>query len=224
MNVSELYGKYKGETVYIVGTGPTLKCFPIEFLKDKLTIGLNQAWKSLSFQCTYNLSIHPDECIPKHYREANQTWITKRKGWLKEKKPDIYWFSNNENVKDYKYLTSTDNTLYVGRGIHTAALCLASKMGVSYAVLVGVDMNSVRGSHHVTDQSVRFHGLPPKEVYKEYYLNAVEVRNRLSIKILNLTSLIGLGYTEDETSLLLPLCQEKPKDDSAYRRSSLDFR
>lgn len=46
MRVSELYGKFSGE-VFIVGTGPSLSCFPLNLLRDKTCILLNDAQEHL---------------------------------------------------------------------------------------------------------------------------------------------------------------------------------
>lgn len=232
MNISDLYGKHNGETLYIIGSGPSLRFFPVEFLRDKFTIGLNQAWKSLPFQCTYNLSIHPDECIPKHFSDLQQIWITKKKGWLIDKHSKnkrIYWFNNQTNVHNYAHLTCKSDNLYVGRGIHTSALSLASKMGVSYAILVGIDFNHVGGDHHATAQSVRFHGLPPSEVYREYYLNFCKIRELLKnkLQIVSMLPFCGLHRSHEEYEKLLELTGEEKlpqaKDDSKYKRKGVDF-
>ena len=50
MQAFELWGRHAGETIYIIGTGPSQRLFPLDFLSDKITIGLNQAWKLLPVQ------------------------------------------------------------------------------------------------------------------------------------------------------------------------------
>lgn len=49
MKVSELYesSPVRGNEVYIVGTGPTLRVFPVEYLRDKTCILLNNAHRIL---------------------------------------------------------------------------------------------------------------------------------------------------------------------------------
>ena len=49
MRVSELYPKSpcRGQEVYIVGTGPTLRVFPVDYLKGKVCILLNNAHRIL---------------------------------------------------------------------------------------------------------------------------------------------------------------------------------
>jgi hypothetical protein len=235
MQVSELFGifdKENGKTVYIIGTGPSLRVFPKDFLTGETCIGLNRAYEHV--ECFYNLTIHP-ELIPRDYVTwYPRTWITKKKNWLtKPKKEQLvltYWFDNNKDVKDFRYVTKGHDCLYVGRGIHTTALVLAARMGAKTAVLVGVDMLDLAGDHHATSQSVRFHGFPPREVYNEYYANTCILRKMLrqyyKMEILCLSSLLGNRPQEDYKRLLdeyqIPL-HPPPKDDSPYKRKLLDF-
>lgn len=48
MKVSELYGRFAGQDCWIVGTGPSLNVFPLDLLKDKTCILLNDAQAHLS--------------------------------------------------------------------------------------------------------------------------------------------------------------------------------
>jgi hypothetical protein len=101
MQLSAVKDKYKHQTVYIIGTGPSLRVFPVDILEKEITIGLNQAYKSLQFRPTYNLTIHP-ELIPKY---EPLRWITKRKGQtIKWHESQAYWFENNVDVLDFSYL------------------------------------------------------------------------------------------------------------------------
>ena len=47
MRVSELYDNWAGQDCYIVGTGPSLNVFPLELLREKNCILLNDAQKHL---------------------------------------------------------------------------------------------------------------------------------------------------------------------------------
>lgn len=78
-SVSELYGRHRGEDVYVVGTGASMRVFPTEWLAGKVTIGLNQAWKLV--ETTYAITMRPELNVPE-FLEAEAprpklTWITK---------------------------------------------------------------------------------------------------------------------------------------------------
>jgi len=252
MKVSNLYNKFCGQTIYILGTGPSAKFFPFRLLSGQVVIGLNAAYQ-LYDRCTFNLTIHP-ELIPKDFHTTTkQIWITKRKDWLASgyaRKIDqcVYWFTNNSDLKDYNNLTSVDDSLYVGRGIATAALSLTAKMGAYAAVLVGCDMSIVhpkgdsrsnlthdRGCqidsidpHYIYYQSVnkptQFHGLNPKDVVKEYYLSLREVQKRLpDLKVLSLIPYCAAEYWKEEYLELEKDLPFQVQDTSKYQRSKPDF-
>ena len=208
MKISELYGSEAEKTIYIVGTGPSLRVFPVEFLRDKITIGLNNAWQSVN-GLTYILTIHPETLPPD---QGKSKIVTKRKGCLTGREP-YYFFQNNKDVKDFEYLYTTNDTLYVGRGIHTGAMSLAAKLGATMVVLVGCDFFSIRNQHHATNQHTQFHGLDPIAVYREYYYNARQVRTRLTekypIDFLSMSPFLGVHYEEDFEFLLKRGMHEK---------------
>lgn len=248
--IADLWNKHPNTEIYIVGTGASLRVFPIDFFKNKITIGLNQAYKSFpSGGPTYNLTIHSNELIPKDFAAKNQLWVTKQKGSFQKskltlrQKERIYWFTSNSDPLDFSYCYPTITTtnggqgsgsaarLYVGRGIHTAASILGARMGARTLVLVGCDFCPIDNQHHVTDQTVRFHGMPPDGVYREYYENFKRVRSivekEYNCNILQLNAFAGLPYWgEDYEHLLKEKGLEKfpsPKDDSRYVRKKLDF-
>ena len=66
MDISKLWGKHEGETIYILGTGPSVRCYPNlkRILQGQIVIGLNEAFKY--HPCWYNLTIHPD-LIPDNF-------------------------------------------------------------------------------------------------------------------------------------------------------------
>lgn len=232
--IDQLYGKHKNEAIYILGTGPSMLPFPKLFFRDKLTVGLNQAFK-LFDSLTYSITVHP-YIIPTNL-PYNTQWITKRKtnckGWkehvrLKNYK-HFYLFDNNDSPDDFNLLqcNKRSNRLYVGRGIQTAAMHLAAILGASYAVLCGVSMGAYGlTDHHGLDQHTEFHGISPEIVYKEYYYYSVKVRELLrktfGIQFLTLTPFLGehyntLDYTKLCNELNLPKLPE-PKDVEFFPR------
>ncbi len=76
--VSELYNKYPGSDIYVVGTGASLRVFPRSFLEGKIVIGLNMAWKVAPMQ--YAITNHPDlnipEFMPDEQPHPEITWIS----------------------------------------------------------------------------------------------------------------------------------------------------
>lgn len=225
MRIQEFWDVHPGATIYIVGTGPSMRIFPPEFFRNKITIGLNQAYKyPIAFW--YHLTIHP-ELIPEVTKSGR--WFTKRKpprDDLTLADPNIVVFQNNKDVKDFSYVEKTPDCLYVGRGIHTAAIVLAAQMGAAYAVLVGVDCSQLGPDHHGHAQHVQWHGMEPKAVYDEYRAYGVEVRRRVQerygMRTLTLNPYMGVDqYEEDYKEQLRWIGLEPlpyPKDVSKYKR------
>jgi hypothetical protein len=116
MHIADLYNKHKGQDIYIVGTGPSMRVFPLEILDGKITLGLNQAWRYRTL--TYSITVHPE--LLKLYnktRTRNQTqWIVKQKrpmAHLKFDDPEYYVFVTEQKIticftslKSIHYLSS----------------------------------------------------------------------------------------------------------------------
>src|SRR5688572_652999 len=150
--LKELRKRHLKEDIYIVGTGPSLRLFPFDYLKSKTVIGLNQAYKHFD-KLDYCLTIHP-YLIPLEKFEWNCKWITKVKitdeNWqlhtFRKNDKDFYIFNNNNNLKNFDYIHPEkrgENDLYVGAGIHTGAMHLAALMGAKNIILVGCDFGSL---------------------------------------------------------------------------------
>lgn len=233
MRISDLWGKHTGQDIYIVGTGPSLRCFPLTYLSDKITIGLNQAWKHLKL--TYSITVHP-ELIRDDYlkvKNPNQTtWIVKKKPPMQDLQLDdprffVFLTDQHPHESNPKYIRKkVPDKLYQGRGIQQTAMNLAAHMGAKSIILVGVDMTDLLGDHHAHDQHTQFHGLSPDAVYQEYrkYTSEVRkiIRDELQIPVLTLSPFLGAGFAEEDYKRLcieMNLSQiPTPKDTSKYRR------
>lgn len=230
--IKEFFGKHKEETIYVVGTGPSMRVFPLEVFNDKITIGLNQAFKF--FKPTYSITVHP-YLIPYDRAEWNCNWVTKVKptceGWNKHveigNRPYLYLFENNNKATDFSYFRNHNSyKLFVGRGIQSGAIHLAALMGAKYCFLVGCDCCSLDYEHHAIDQHTEFHNHPEWDIYQEYYYYTVKCRElaleRFGMNVLSLTPFIGLpmfekDYNHLKTKHKLPVLP-KPKDIEKVKR------
>jgi hypothetical protein len=231
MRIGALNNIHRGKEIYIVGTGPSLRTFPVEYFHSKITIGLNQAWKH--FSPTYSITVHPELVLEyeKSPRPPKTKWIVKKKRPLGNiSLNDRRYYVFNTVDRDLKIIThKKEDHLFLGRGVQQTAMHMAALMGASYIFLVGVDMTDLCGDHHGHDQHVRFHGLPPADVYKEYRKYTAAVRKELrkiNVKVLNLTSLLSAyDGSEDYRRLCDELSLDKlpePVDTSTYIRPSVD--
>lgn len=220
------------KTVYIVGTGPSLRCTPLSFLRDKVTIGLNQAWRHLPL--TYGLTVHPELMLDQHKSPlpSEMKWIIKRKppfGTVDLDDPRFFCFDTSYDLKTVAEKTA--DTLYLGEGAQTTAMDLASRMGAKFVVLVGCDACSLAGDFHGHNQHVRWLGMKPDHQYRAYRETTAEVRRvlrGLGVEVLTLSPFIGAKSADEDYGRLKkelklkPL--PKPADVSPYTRDPKSIR
>jgi hypothetical protein len=236
MRISNLYNNHLGSDIYIVGTGPTLRMMPKGFFNNKIAIGLNQAYKT--FDLTYAITIHPElikgyNAFVKEGRCKETKWaVCSKKPPLRLKLDDVKYYVYHRN-SDWKcFIERTQESLFCGRGIQQAAIDLAGRMGATNIILVGVDMEALGGDHHAHDQHIRFQGISPVEVYKEYRLWTYKAkklaREHHGISVLSLSPLLGCGgliHNGDYERLRVEMDLEPlktPKDISRKKRKGID--
>lgn len=235
MRIETLYGKLTGSPAFVVGTGPSMRMFPLAALKGAYLVGLNQAWKysrqtGVKFQL--NLTAHPELFL--EYQKAVNWPVLGAAPWVIKKKPPMETLELDD-TNHYVYLTRPDlktveerpaDTLYLGEGIQCTAIDLLARMGANPIVLVGVDMNSLEGEFHGHDQHVRWLGQKPEEQYALYRKTAAKVRStvrdRFGVNVLSMSPFLGTDcaredYVRLKRELKLPPLP-KPKDVSPYRR------
>lgn len=190
------------QTVFIVGTGPSLRVTPLDFLKGRLVVGLNQAWKYL--QCDFTITIHPE--LYQAYCKESGCGAGR---WIIKKKPPM---ANLELDDEFHYVFGTSydietvakrpkDTLYLGEGVQSTAMDLAARMGAKTIVLVGCDAGSLEGDFHGHDQHVRWVGRTPDEQYKLYRDSTAEVREALrplGVSVLTLSPFIGANSAVED--------------------------
>lgn len=212
MRIHKLYGRYAGQTVYVIGTGPSLRCLDLSYFANKPTIGLNQAWKHLP--ATYSVTVHPELVL--EYEQAKKTWLTqpaKQTQWVVKKKPPMADLTLDDK-RYHVFGTSYDldavrkwptDTLYLGEGVQTTAMDLACRMGAATIVLVGCDAACLGGDYHAHDQHVRWVGRKPADQYKMYRDSAAEVRTVLrekGVQVMTLGPFIGADAAAEDYARL----------------------
>ena len=76
-SVVDLYNRHLKEDIYILGTGASMRVFPMSLLEGKTVIGLNMAWKL--FPVRYCLTTRPELNIPEFMK--NRSWFGSGWGW-----------------------------------------------------------------------------------------------------------------------------------------------
>lgn len=233
-SVSELYGRYPGSDIYVVGTGASLRVFPPSFLEGRITIGLNMAWKVVPVR--YGITSHPDLNIPEFISDEaprpDITWIVKPEKLggmapehLRHAEEHFYAFRTgpgpgsgpgvdtrpgtdpSSRVAEWVREPSGD-FLYLWSSISQPAVNLAANMGARNVILVGCDNAALLGNHHSHEQHTRWLGTPPEQRYRDYYEGLAEMRALLRERDVNLVSInpfLTLGPHEEE---FVSLCDE----------------
>lgn len=230
-NVSELYGRHQGCDIYVIGTGASLRVFPKDFFKGKVTIGLNMAWKMLPV--TYGITIHPDlnipEFMPDEIEHPDIIWVTGHRKCrnlltdtqLRYAEEEFYFFnyhgktntqppdqpSDSGRILDW-VRNPCENNLYVWSSISQAGANLAANMGAKNVILVGCDNMALLNNHHSHHQHTRWKGVDPSVRYNQYYEGLVEVRAALRERGVNLLSMNPFLSLSDLEKDFRTLCAE----------------
>jgi hypothetical protein len=231
-SVTELYGKHPGSDIYIVGTGTSLRVFPISFLEDKITIGLNMAWKSAPIK--YGITIVPEWNIPE-FIEAEKPrpeiiWITREKKvsainaepeLLQFAQDNYYSFDSTgkktilvpgepyEGGRMLEWVrTPTPDKLYLWSSISQSAINLAANMGAKNIILVGCDNCAIDENQHAHQQHSCWQGVTPNERYLQYYEGIAEIRAVLRERSINVIAISPFLKLDDPKLDFYRLCDE----------------
>ncbi len=221
-SVTELYKKHTGSDIYVVGTGASMRIFPVEFLEGKITIGLNMAWKLAPV--TYCLTTRPElniaEFMPNESPHPEIIWITKFEKLLNEQQrayaveKNFHFFKSkaaNQTGKIVDHIDvvgrnlnwvrePTEDYLYLWSSVSQTAANLAANMGAKNIILVGCDNGALNKNHHAHQQHTMWKNKSAEVRYNEYYQGLIEVREALRSRGVSMTSL---------TPFLSPLEPEK---------------
>ena len=227
--VNELYKDQRlvNEDIYVIGTGPSLRLFPISFLNNKFSIGLNNSYKFVKSQII--VTIHPDLHYP-FDEEVDSIWISKydkcKKTLTDEQfrciENKFYFYSNdgkpntapaNEPTNEGRILEWLDNPtedkLYQWSSISQTAINLAVNLGAKNIFLVGCDGGPILGNDHVDNQHTRWKGVDPDHRYRQYREGIAEIRNRLIRRDVNVMSLSPFSSLVDIHEEFTNLCKIK---------------
>lgn len=229
MRIAKLHDLCKGGDIFVAGTGPSLRCLDLGYLRDKFVIGLNQFYRLAP--TNLSLTVHPELIV-----EADKTKVRchDHLQWVTKRKPPLNTLDFGDS-RHYVFKSSTDlqvvadrpaDVLYLGEGIQATAVDLAARMGAKNVVLVGCDACQLGTEFHAHDAHVRWLGQTPAAQYRLYrdHTAAVRqvVREKWGVNVMTLSPFIGLDAAQEDYARL---CRElkleplpPPEDVSPYRR------
>lgn len=246
--VSDLNGKHEGEDIYILGTGTSIRVFPLNFLHGKTVIGLNRAWELADV--TYCISMVPHLNFPEFTDgefDKDTIWVTKHDKYkahasaeqLEYAECNYFFFRTdgkvsitaldepNEAGRMLSWVREpSENNLYLWTSISQSAVNLAANMGARNIILIGCDNSSLADNHHAHNQHTLWKGVNPDERYMQYYEGLAEMRAVLAHRGVNLVSLSPFLKLDAPEMDFHRLCaeQSKPeliKNEDIYTPSSL---
>ncbi len=155
-DIRELKNIHKGKRAFFIGNGPSLKVSDLELLSNEITFGCNKiylAFEDTNWRPTY-YSITDRVSAEVNAKQICKIPSTKLFGntikeALKDYLPEIsaYWFNHISRPKDkngdyvIKFSQNADVNTFGGHAVLFFQLQVAFYMGISEAILLGVDFN-----------------------------------------------------------------------------------
>lgn len=172
-NLKELKNKYKGQDIYVIGSGASLDYVEASFFDNKITVGVNNVWKK--FPVTYfvkkedfkreDLSRGNSILIVTNYFGADSRNI-KHDQFQDEGK--LYYYFEHEEIRHLNIDVSMVGTdkIVVSFSTITSAIHIAAYLGTANIILCGHDCACLDGE-------ANFKGYHPTGNPNEWYRNWV---------------------------------------------------
>ncbi len=229
-SIEVLYKKYNGQDIYILGTGASVRVFPLDMLQGRTVIGLNMAWKL--WPVNFGITMRPELNIPEFMNEGEYPgiqWITKPN---KLTSPEQVDYVSGHADRFYAFRTDgkkcnlpkdqpseagrmldwvrqpTGQFLYLWSSISQSAMNLAANMGAKNVFLIGCDNSALGGNHHAHAQHTFWKGEDPNVRYRQYEQGCHEVRLALRERGVNVISLTPFMSLSDADRQFTELCDE----------------
>jgi len=155
--ILELKDKFKNETCFILGQGPSFNDFNKDLLKNKFTFIFGNHFNSINFnQFTPTFYIENDELILNEYAnrinnlKVDYLFLPNRyKKTLKKEERPFYFFNEDftyfnyfdKNFQKIKFSKSIDKKFYISTSTLFLTLQLAYYLGFKKVYLLGIDLN-----------------------------------------------------------------------------------
>ena len=229
-SIEVLFNKCNGQDIYILGTGASVRVFPLDMLQGRTVIGLNMAWKL--WPVNFGITMRPELNIPEFMNEGEYPgiqWITKPN---KLTNPEQVDYVSRHADRFYAFRTDgkkcnlpkdqpseagrmldwvrqpTGQFLYLWSSISQSAMNLAANMGAKNVFLIGCDNSALGGNHHAHAQHTFWKGEDPNVRYRQYEQGCHEVRLALRERGVNVISLTPFMSLSDADRQFTELCDE----------------
>ena len=225
MRLRELRDVFAGQDIYIIGSGPTLNVFPLEYLQDKICLSLNDAYKAHPAVTPmalmhHQLYAHSGKSIDEDYHDhlkGIRYPIVKATGRERVEEVDwdhpyFYYFDWSHDIENiWTQTKDTDQLIYMREGcsLH-AALQICWIAGASTIYTLGCDSRTLGGRHYAEydkgnfrDDEVLKRGM--QRNYDAYVFGALiiqEFLKRKGIQVINLSPIVGYHLVDYQYDVL----------------------
>lgn len=175
-NISELKNQFKGNNVYVIGSGKSIDFYPDGFFEDKLTLGINKVWKY--FNVDYSVFTHKNilfeaveakqKCLVSDFDIGeNSKTPNHAENYLNA---GCWIYPVNEYSFSSNLMKAEDGeTIVTGQTTAIPTIHLAAYMGAKNIFLCGIDGVYINGEYNFTryikDQ-------------RNYFLNQLDVERQ----------------------------------------------
>lgn len=149
---------YKGQTIWVLGSGGSIDYLDPSFFDDKLCIGVNYVGKAFNLQNYYTFSHYHEDS--QEMAESSRFVFTPRKQhgnaeeWVGEVPANVVLFETHAGQPGESFDPfGKDNPIHgliIGSTSIHGAMHLAAYMGAKHIVLVGADCGELNGKHRFT--------------------------------------------------------------------------
>lgn len=196
--------KHKGETIWVVGSGATLKHIDPSFFADKIAIGMNKV--PATIPCSYAICCdYPfivDSCkynlptfTPRTCRRVIRSFTIEEWLWhINEPEPkNLYSFRHPPHYYDgTAFSLPNDGEVGVGTTVAVSAVSLAAYMGAKTIILCGVDLGELDGEQNLDG----YYSTPNPGRYNVFYDQiraTVKFLREHGVNVYSLNPFINLG-------------------------------
>lgn len=225
MRIGQLRDVYLHQDAYILGSGPSSNVFPMDFLRDKICISLNDAYKIhpaikpiayLHHEYYSRLGKSLTDPIHPFFKSVKYP-VVKATGktqldHIDWDSPFFYYFKFSHDINKIWTMTKDSDTLHYtpeGCSLH-GALQLCWIMGFKNIFIIGCDSTTMDGKHYANydknnfrDDEVLKRGV--KRNYDSYVYGTIIVQKFLESKgmrVFNLSSIVGYHMVEYQYKFL----------------------
>ena len=234
MRLRELKDTYLNEDIYVVGAGPSVNLFPMDFLEDKICLSLNDTFKmhpavkpiAIMNNPTYAHQGHRDAPLHPYFRNIKYPVVKmtgRYRSWKGVEWDDPYFYCYDWSHKietDIWTMTKERDYLYStpeGCILHDA-LQLCWILGARNVFLIGCDSRTMGGRHYADFNKDGFSAdEEPKGYFKQNRnydsyvygtLIAIEFLKKKGVRVFNLSNIVGfhlIDYQFDVMKGNIPL-------------------